>query len=142
MATTAQVMNHWLLKSDPDEYGYDDLERDGRAVWEGVRNPQALGFLRKMARGDLVLIYHTGDDKRIVGLAEVTRGAYPDPRQKDAKLVVIDVNPVRRAPMSVTLAQIKAEKSLAGFALVRQSRLSVMPVSASCWKKLCALSGL
>src|SRR5438874_2114761 len=83
----------WLLKTEPGTYGYDDLERDGRAVWDGVANPVALKNLKSMAAGDRVFVYHTGGEKQVVGSAEVTRAAYPDPKEKDARLVVVDLTP-------------------------------------------------
>lgn len=135
-------MNYWLLKSDPQTYSYDDLERDKRTVWDGVRNNQALGFIRKMNKGDLALIYHSGKDKHIAGLAEITSGPYADPEESDEKLVVVDIRAKRRPLQVVTLAQVKAEPSFADFHLVRMSRLSVMPVSASLWKRLTKLCGL
>ncbi len=135
-------MNYWLLKSDPQTYSYDDLEREKRTVWDGVRNNQALGFLRRMSKGDLALIYHSGKDKHIAGLAELASGPYSDPEENDEKLTVVDVRAKRRVQQAVTLAQIKADPSFADFHLVRMSRLSVMPVSAGLWKKLTKLCGL
>ena len=135
-------MNYWLLKSDPDTYSYNDLEREKRTVWDGVRNNQALGFLRRMHKGDLALIYHSGKDKHIAGLAEIVSGPYPDPEDDDEKLVVVDIRAKRRVQQPVTLAQIKADPVFADFHLVRMSRLSVMPVSAGLWKKLTKLCGL
>lgn len=132
----------WLLKSDPETYGYADLERDKRTVWDGVRNPQALKYLGQMKKGDQVFVYETGDDKQIVGLAEVTKEAYPDPKQKDPKLLVIEVQAKERVPKPVTLAQVKADPAFAEFQLVRMSRLSVMPVPAAMWKKLLKMGGM
>ena len=135
-------MNHWLLKSDPDTYSLDDLERDKTTTWDGVRNNQALIFLRQMKKGDLALIYHSGGDKHVVGLAEISRGPYPDPKLVDPKLVVVDLKFKQRLPRQVTLAQIKADSDFSEFALVRISRLSVMPVPAPLWKKLRTMGGL
>ncbi len=135
-------MNHWLFKSDPETYSFDDLERDKTTTWDGVRNNQALIFLRQMKKGDLVLIYHSGDGKDIVGLAEIIRAAYPDPKLKDPKLVIVDLKFKQRLSRPVTLAQIKADRSFADFHLVRMSRLSVMPVPAPMWKKLLTMGGL
>jgi predicted RNA-binding protein with PUA-like domain len=126
----------WLLKTEPSVYGYDDLERDGRAVWDGVKNPMALKNMRSMGAGDLALIYHTGDVKAAVGVAEVTRAAYPDPKVKNAKLVVVDLRPVRRLSKEVSLATLKAMPVFADSPLVRQGRLSVVPVTAAQWKAL------
>jgi predicted RNA-binding protein with PUA-like domain len=132
----------WLLKSDPETYSFDDLERDGRTIWDGVRNNQALIYLRKMQKGDPVLVYHSGGDKQVVGLAEIVGGPYPDPKQSDPKLVVVDLKPKQRFPRPVTLAQIKADGTFADFGLVRMSRLSVMPVSLGVWERLLRMGGL
>lgn len=135
-------MNYWLAKGDPQDYGYDDLERDKRTVWDGVRNNQALQFLRQMKRGDQVLVYHSGKEKRVVGLAEVVRGPYADPDADDDKLVVVDLRAHRRVPRPVALADIKADARLADLHLVRMSRLSVMPVAKPQWKRLLELAGV
>lgn len=134
-------MAHWLLKSDPDEYGFADLVRDKSTSWTGVSNAQALIYLRQMKPGDDAIIYHTGDEKRVVGLAEVTRAPYPDPNASDPKLVAVDIKARRPAKSPITLAEIKADPDFADFLLVRNSRLSVMPVPAPLFKKLCALNG-
>lgn len=128
--------NHWLLKTEPSTYSYADLERDKKAVWDGVANALALKHLRSMKRGDLAFIYHTGDEKQIVGIAEVTSDAYPDPKEKDARLVVVDLKPRERLKRPVTLAEVKADGEFRDFELVRMGRLSVMPVSEGRWKKL------
>lgn len=133
-------MNHWLLKTEPSEYSYDDLEREGRGVWDGVANNLALIHLRQMKKGDLALVYHTGDEKAAVGVAEVASNPYPDPKAGDPKLVVVDLAPKRRLARPVTLAELKADPEFADFALVKISRLSVMPVEPVRWKKLLALS--
>jgi predicted RNA-binding protein with PUA-like domain len=133
--------NYWLLKTEPSTYSYDDLERDQRTTWDGVANPVALKHLRSMAVGDHALIYHTGDEKRIVGVAKVTRAAYPDPKQQDDRLAVVDLAAVRRVETPVTLATIKADHRFTGFDLVRLPRLSVMPVEAPYLKPLLALLG-
>lgn len=132
---------YWLLKSEPDAYSYDDLERDGKTVWDGVANNTALMHIRRVQPGDLALIYHTGDERRAVGVAEVISGPYPDPMQGSEKLAVMDVRAVRRLPRPVTLAAVKADPFFADFALVRQSRLSVVPVSAEQWERLLAMAG-
>lgn len=134
-------MNYWILKTEPSAYSFDQLERDGKAVWDGVKNPVALRNLRAMAQGDQLLIYHTGDEKAVIGFATVTRTAYPDPKKKDPKLVVIELKSAGRLPRTVPLATIRAEKSLAGLALVRAPRLSVVPADAVQWKRLLALGG-
>src|ERR1043166_1186599 len=98
--------NYWLLKTEPSTYSFADLERDGKAVWDGVTNPLALKHLRAMRKGDLAFIYHTGDEKQIVGIADVTSDPYPDPKQKDGKLVVVDLKPSEKVERAVTLAEI------------------------------------
>jgi predicted RNA-binding protein with PUA-like domain len=134
-------MAYWLLKTEPDVYSYDDLVREGRTVWDGVANTVALKHLRAMAPGELALIYHTGTERRAVGLAEVTSAAYPDPRQTDPKLVVVDVRALTPLATPVSLAMIKVDPFFADFALVRQGRLSVVPVNAEQWARLLALAG-
>ena len=131
----------WLLKTEPEAYSYADLERDGATVWDGVSNNAALLHIRSMQPGDLALIYHTGDERRAVGLAEVTSAPYPDPRLDDPKLVVVDVRPLRALRQPVTLADVKAEPAFADFALVRQGRLSIVPVSPEQWRRLLAMAG-
>lgn len=120
----------WLVKTEPQAYSYADLEREGRATWDGVTNPAALKNLRAMQAGELVVVYHTGDEKAAVGLARVARAAYPDPRAGQAHLVVVDLEPVGRLPAPVSLAAIKASPLFADSPLVRQGRLSVVPLSA------------
>jgi predicted RNA-binding protein with PUA-like domain len=132
--------NYWLLKSEPSTYSFADLEREKRAVWDGVLNPLALKHLRSMKRGDLAFIYHTGDERQIVGIAEVTSDPYPDPREGDPKLAVVDLKPRERLSRPVTLAEVKARKDFQNFELVRMGRLSVMPVSDSRWQRLCKMA--
>jgi predicted RNA-binding protein with PUA-like domain len=129
-------MAYWLFKEEPTHYNFADLERDGQTVWSGVTNNLALQNLRKVAKGDQVLYYHSGNEKAIVGVAEITKAAYPDPAQDDAKLVVVDIKPVRRLSRPVTLGAIKADKAFAKWELVRISRLSVMPVSPAHWRRI------
>lgn len=124
----------WLLKTEPGEYSYDDLEREKRGRWDGVANPAALANLRAMRPGDRVLVYHTGGEKAVVGLAEVVREAYPDPKAKNARLVVVDVEPRGRLARPVTLGELKALAAFSGSPLVRQGRLSVVPITAAQWK--------
>ena len=121
----------WLVKTEPSTYSYDDLEKAKTAVWDGVRNPAALRNLEAMKAGESVLVYHTGDEKAVVGVAEVVRGAYPDPKYPEGKLVVVDLRAVRRLPRPVTLGEIKAQSAFATSPLVRQGRLSVVPVTAA-----------
>jgi predicted RNA-binding protein with PUA-like domain len=123
-------MAHWLFKTEPSEYSYADLARDKRVVWEGVSNNTALIHLRAVKKGDTVVIYHSGKDKAAIGLAEVTRGAYADPRLGDAKRVVVDLKPVRAFPAPVPLADFRSDAVLKTTELVRISRLSVMPLTA------------
>jgi predicted RNA-binding protein with PUA-like domain len=126
----------WLLKTEPSEYAYDDLERAGTTGWDGVRNPAAVRNLRSMRRGDQAFIYHTGDEKAVVGLAEVTREAYADPRSGGGKLVVVDLKALRRLGARVPLADLKALPEFAASPLVRQGRLSVVPLTAAQWKAI------
>ena len=123
-------MTSWLLKTEPSTYSWSDLVRDRKTVWDGVTNAAALIHLRAMQTGDEALIYHSGDERAIVGIARITRGGHPDPGLDDPKRAVVELKPVRALRSPVTLAAIKAEKKLADLALVRISRLSCMPVSA------------
>jgi predicted RNA-binding protein with PUA-like domain len=127
------MAHRWLLKTEPTAYSWAELERDGRTVWDGVKNALALKHLAAVAEGDEALVYHTGDEKAAVGIAQVLRGAYPDPRQKDPRLVVVDLRPLRALEHPVRLADMRANRKLAGFDLLRLPRLSVMPVSAAYW---------
>ena len=124
----------WLFKTEPDNYSYDDLERDGQTMWDGVENNLALKYLREVKTGDTALIYHTGNERRIVGVAAVVRGYYINPDLNDDKFAVCDVAARERLEKPVTLAQIKAEPKLADWALVRNSRLSVVPVTDGEWQ--------
>jgi len=124
----------WLLKTEPGEYSYDDLEREGRARWDGVRNPVAVRHLRSMKKGDRALVYHTGSEKAAVGLAEVVSEAYPDPG--DRRLAVVDLEPRGRLARRVTLAEMKALDVFAESPLLRQGRLSVVPLTAAQWRAI------
>jgi predicted RNA-binding protein with PUA-like domain len=130
---------HWLVKTEPGTYAWADLVRERRAVWDGVRNPAARKNLAGMRKGDSVLVYHTGDEKAVVGVARVAGEAYPDP--KDARWLAVDLEPVRALAAPVTLARIKAEPSLREIALVRQARLSVMPLPEAAAARILALAG-
>jgi predicted RNA-binding protein with PUA-like domain len=132
-------MNYWLLKTEPGEYSYDDLVRDQRTVWSGVRNAQALQHIRHMRKGDGAFVYHTGDEKQIVGTAEIASDPYPDPQQGDPKRVVVDLKPKSRLARPVPLATLKADSRFKDFALVRISRLSVMPVAKPLWGALMSM---
>ncbi len=134
-------MAHWLMKTEPEEFSYEMLEERGREPWNGVRNPTALKHMRAMQPGDLVFVYHTGDVRAIVGIAKVITEPYPDPTAGDPKLVVVDVAPVRRFATPVTLGEIKADERFSQWELVRQSRLSVMPVSEEHWQVLTTRGG-
>jgi predicted RNA-binding protein with PUA-like domain len=129
-------MAHWLLKSEPSAYSWDQLVRDKQTSWTGVRNAQASLNLRAMKPGDRCFFYHSGEGKEIVGIAEVTRSAYPDPTDKSGKAVTVDIKAVQPVKRPVTLAAIKADAAFKEFKLVRQSRLSVVPVSDEHWKLL------
>ena len=124
----------WLLKTEPSAYGYADLEREGRAVWDGVTNPVALRNLRDMAVGDEAFVYHTGDEKAVVGTARVTRAAFADPKKGNPRLVVVEIEATGRLKRPVTLAEIKALPVFAASPLVRQGRLSVVPLTKEQWK--------
>lgn len=126
----------WLLKTEPSDYAYADLEKAGAATWDGVTNPVALRNMRLMKAGDRVIVYHTGDEKAAVGIARVTKAAYPDPKAKNAKLVVVDLEPVARLGKPVSLARIKALPVFAESPLVRQGRLSVVPLDSAQWAAL------
>ena len=133
-------MAYWLFKEEPEHYSLDDLFRDKRAVWSGVENNLALKHLRSVKKGDRVLYYHTGKEKAVVGVMEVVKGAYRDPTRDEARFVVVDVKPVRRFDRPVSLAEIKSSRKFADFALVRISRLSVMPVTDDQWAEIERLS--
>jgi predicted RNA-binding protein with PUA-like domain len=133
---------YWILKTDADVYPYDQLERERRTVWDGVTNALALKHIRSMAPGDGALIYHSNVGKELVGLARINSAPYPDPKRKDPRLAVVDLEADRPLPKRVPLADIKADPSFADLALVRMSRLSVIPVPAEQWKKLLAMGGV
>lgn len=130
----------WLLKTEPGDYNYDALEKAGRARWDGVRNPAAIRNLGAMKPGERVLVYHTGDEKAVVGRAEVVRAAYPDPKYPEGKLLVVDIEARGRLARPVTLAEIKALAEFRDSPLVRQGRLSVVPLTAAQWQAIEALA--
>jgi predicted RNA-binding protein with PUA-like domain len=134
------VPNYWILKTDADTYPFDQLVRERRAVWDGVSNALALKHIRSMAKGDHAFIYHSGDDKALVGLARIVSDPYPDPKSDDPKLAVFDIEAGDWLAHPVTLATIKADPAFADLGLVRMSRLSVVPVPADQWKRLLSLS--
>ncbi|MBA2291405.1 MAG: EVE domain-containing protein [Gemmatimonadales bacterium] len=121
-------MASWLLKTESSTYSWDDLVKAGKTRWDGVTNPAALIAIRQMRAGDEALIYHSGAERALVGIAKITRGAYQDPASNDPRRAVVDLAPVRPLKAPVTLSAVKAEPTLAEFALVRNSRLSTMPV--------------
>ena len=129
-------MAHWLLKTEPEEFSWDDQVKRGAKgeLWTGVRNFTARRHMKEMKKGDLAFFYHTGDEKQAVGIARALGGAYADPSKKDPKLLVVDIEPVKALPKPVTLAQVKADKKLANFDLVRNSRLSIMKVTDEQWE--------
>jgi predicted RNA-binding protein with PUA-like domain len=130
-------MAYWLLKTEPSCYSYEDLERDKKTTWDGVANNLALKYLRQIKKGDLAIIYHTGDEKAAVGIAEVASNPYVDPKENDPKLAVIDLKAKKKLAKEVTLAEIKANKSMQNFLLVKMARLSVMPVTDEQWNLIC-----
>lgn len=129
-------MAYWLIKTDPQTWSWQDQVKAGATAWDGVSNAQALGYLRQMKVGDRCFFYLSGDDRCIVGIVRVTKAFYPDPKDPAGKLGVIDVKTDRALKNPVTLAAIKADKTLAHLALVRQSRLSVMPVDEPAWEAI------
>ena len=126
----------WLLKTEPTEYSYDALEGEGRTRWDGVSNPAALKNIRAMKKGDRVFVYHTGKEKAVVGVAVVVAEAYPDPGAKNPKLLVVDIEARGRLGRAVTLGELKALPVFEGSPLVRQGRLSVVPLTANQWKTI------
>ena len=135
-------MAHWLVKSEPGAWSWDDQVRVGTEPWTGVRNHQAANNLKAMRPGDTAFFYHSVQQKQVVGIVQVVRAAYPDPTDPTSRWVAVDVAAVRPLPRPVTLAAIKADPRLAGLPLIRQSRLSVMPVDVESWSLVCALGGL
>jgi predicted RNA-binding protein with PUA-like domain len=123
----------WLVKTEPSVFSFDDLVKEGRTAWDGVTNPAALKNLRAMKSGDKVLVYHTGDERSAVGIAEVVKEAYPDPRKNDPRLVVVDLRAGTPLKTPVPLADLKAARVFAGSPLVRQGRLSVVPLTREQW---------
>lgn len=133
--------SHWLVKSEPNSYSYDDLVRDGKTVWDGVRNNAAALHLKAMKEGEEVLFYHSQEGKEIVGIARVVRTAFPDQSDPSGRFVAVELAPVRALKQPVTLADMKAEPGLSGMQMLRQSRLSVSPVTADEWKTLLRMAG-
>jgi predicted RNA-binding protein with PUA-like domain len=134
-------MSNWLFKEEPTHYSYDDLVRDGKTSWTGVKNPLAQKHLRSVRKGDRIFFYHTGDEKSVVGIAKAADAAYPDPADKSGKLYAVDVVPVKKLKAPVALASIKADKAFADFPLTRMPRLSVMPVDEDTWERIVKMAG-
>lgn len=131
MATSKkQSKKSWLVKQEPEAYSWDDLVRDRKTEWTGVRNFQARNNLRQMSVGDAVLFYHSGKEKSVVGVASVAKAAYPDPTADDPSWIAVDIKPLKRLSRPVSLAEIRENSKLRDLLLVRQSRLSVMPVTS------------
>ena len=130
----------WLLKTEPSEYSWDDLAGEKQTTWDGISNPTALIHMRAMKRGDRALIYHTGNERAVVGIAKVMRAAYPDPKAGNEKLLAVDIKPMKKLKNPVTLEQIKTDKTFAGWELLRIGRLSVVPVTQKMWNRIIELS--
>ena len=127
------MKNYWLVKQEPSTYSYDKLEKEKKTVWDGVHNNLALKHLSSMKRGDQALFYHTGNEKQAVGIIEITKVPYPNPKEDNKKFVVVDVKPVARLKRPVTLDEIKKDSTFKNWELLRISRLSVMPVPQKLW---------
>ncbi len=135
-------MAYWLLKSDPDSYPWRRMAADGRTEWDGVRNHQAANNLKAMREGDRAFFYHSQADKAIVGIVEIVEEYHPDPSDSSGRFGMVEVAAVEPLPAPVTLAQVKAEPRLKDLALVRHTRLSVMPIDAPSWALICRMGGL
>jgi predicted RNA-binding protein with PUA-like domain len=134
-------MANWLFKEEPTNNSYNDLVRDGRTAWQGVRNPVAQRHLRSVKKGDRIFFYHTGKEKAVVGIAKALGDAYPDLDDKSGRLYAVDIGPVKKLPSPVTLASVKADKAFAQFELTRIPRLSVMPVDEDTWERIVRMAG-
>jgi predicted RNA-binding protein with PUA-like domain len=135
------MKNYWLVKQEPSDYSWNDFAKDTSTSWTGVRNFAARNNLRRMAKGDEVLFYHSGEDKAVVGIAKVTRIAYRDATAKEGDWSAVDLAPIKPLLRPVTLAEIKAKPQLKNIALVRQSRLSVMPLDAKDFQTIVKMAG-
>jgi predicted RNA-binding protein with PUA-like domain len=129
-------MSHWLLKTEPDCYSWDDLARDKKTVWDGVNNALALKHIRTMNKGDLALIYHTGDERCAIGIAQIVSKPYADPKEGDERLAVVDLKPQKKLPRPISLDEIKADPAFVGWDLLRIGRLSVVPVPEAMWARI------
>jgi len=139
MATTG---SHWLVKSEPVKYAFSDLERDGKTMWDGVRNNQAALYLKAMRVGDQTFFYHSQEGLAVVGIAQVVREAFPDPTDAAGRFVAVELAPVKPLPRPVALAEMKANPALAGMAMFRQFRLSVTPITPDEWAEILRMGGL
>lgn len=137
----AEPSGFWLVKQEPEAYSFDDLVRDGRTDWTGVRNFQARNNLRQMKAGDKVLFYHSGESKSVVGIAEVAKGGYPDPTADDEQWVAVDIKPLKPLKAAVSLAAMRDHPKLSNLLLIRQSRLSVLPVAKEEFETIVTMGG-
>ena len=135
-------MQYWLMKSEPSAYSWQQLNKDGKTGWTGVRNFQASANMKKMQKGDRVFFYHSNEGLEIVGIMEITKEYHPDPTDKTEKFGMVEVKPVAPVPTPVTMKEIKATPSLKDMVLVKNSRLSVQPVTAAEWKQVCKMGGV
>jgi predicted RNA-binding protein with PUA-like domain len=135
-------MQYWLMKSEPSAYSWQQLNKDGKTGWTGVRNFQASANMKKMQKGDRVFFYHSNEGLEIVGIMEVTKEYHPDPTDKTEKFGMVEVKPVAPVPTPVSMKEIKATPSLKDMVLVKNSRLSVQPVTAAEWKQVCKMGGV
>jgi predicted RNA-binding protein with PUA-like domain len=134
--------SYWLLKTEPDDYSFEQLVSDRRTIWDGVANNLAQQHMRAMQKGDRVLIYHTGKERSVVGIAEVTRKPFPDPTSENPKHVAVEIKSIRKLPYPVKLADIKNNRTFDDFELVTITRLSAMPVKPLYWKTITGMGGL
>jgi len=134
------VMKYWLIKTEPGAYSWDDLVREKRTVWDGIKNPLALGNMKQARAGDRILVYHSGSERRAVGIARVVKGAYLDPNVDDAKRFVVDIAALEPLGKPVTLDRIKADPVFEGWDLLRLGRLSFVPVPATMWRRVLELA--
>jgi predicted RNA-binding protein with PUA-like domain len=135
-------MQYWLMKSEPSAYSWQQLNKDGKTGWTGVRNFQASANMKKMQKGDRVFFYHSNEGLEIVGIMEISKEYHPDPTDKTEKFGMVEVKPVAPVPTPVTMKEIKATPSLKDMVLVKNSRLSVQPVTAAEWKQVCKMGGV
>ena len=135
-------MKYWLVKSEPFKYSWDQLVKDGKTFWNGVRNYQAANNMKAMKKGDQIFFYHSNEGLAVVGICEVAKEYYPDHTDETGKFGMVDVKPVRPLKTAVTLADIKATPELTDVALIQQSRLSVMPITPAQWKLICKMGGI